>query len=62
MPIVGKRIDAVLLAHNFIMVIETKTAASPTSAAGQVDDYALNLACFQLPSLYPLLKRVNTAA
>ena len=45
-PIVGKRIDAVLLAHNFIIVIETKTGASPTSAARQVDDYALNLACF----------------
>jgi len=45
-PIVGKRIDAVLLAHNFIIVIETKTGASPNSAARQVDDYALNLACF----------------
>jgi hypothetical protein len=32
-PIVGKRIDAVLLKHNFIIVIETKTGASPTSAA-----------------------------
>jgi hypothetical protein len=32
-PIVGKRIDAVLLAHDFIIVIETKTGASPTSAA-----------------------------
>ena len=45
-PIVGKRIDAVLLSHNFIIVIETKTGTSPTSAARQVDDYALNLACF----------------
>jgi Schlafen group 3, DNA/RNA helicase domain len=45
-PIVGKRIDAVLLARNVIVVIETKTGASPTSAARQVDDYALNLACF----------------
>jgi Schlafen group 3, DNA/RNA helicase domain len=45
-PIVGKRIDAVLLAHNVIIVIETKTGLSPTSAARQVDDYALNLACF----------------
>jgi len=27
-------------------VIETKTGTSPTSAARQVDDYALNLACF----------------
>jgi len=45
-PIVGKRIDAVLLMRNVIVVIETKTGASPTSAARQVDDYALNLACF----------------
>jgi hypothetical protein len=45
-PIVGKRIDAVLLAHNLIIVIETKTGASLSSAARQVDDYALNLACF----------------
>ena len=45
-PIVGKRIDAVLLAHNVVVVIETKTGGSPTSAARQVDDYALNLACF----------------
>ncbi len=45
-PIIGKRIDAVLLAHNSIFVIETKTGESPTSAARQVDDYALNLACF----------------
>ena len=45
-PIVGKRIDAVLLLRNVIVVIETKTGASPTSAARQVDDYALNLACF----------------
>ena len=45
-PIVGKRIDAVLLAGNVIVVLETKTGASPTSAARQVDDYALNLACF----------------
>ena len=45
-PIVGKRIDAVLLAHDAIFVIETKTGVSPSSAARQVDDYALNLACF----------------
>jgi len=45
-PIIGKRIDAVLLAHNVIFVIETKTGMSPSSAARQVDDYALNLACF----------------
>lgn len=45
-PIIGKRIDCVLLAHDVIIVIETKTGKSPTSAARQVDDYALNLACF----------------
>jgi hypothetical protein len=45
-PIIGKRIDAVLIAHDVIIVIETKTGATPTSAARQVDDYALNLACF----------------
>jgi hypothetical protein len=43
---IGKRIDAVLIAHDVIIVIETKTGSSPTSAARQVDDYALNLACF----------------
>ncbi len=45
-PRVGKRIDAVLIADNVVIVIETKTGAAPTSAARQVDDYALNLACF----------------
>ncbi len=45
-PMVGKRIDGVLLAHDVILVIETKTGRSVTSAARQVDDYALNLACF----------------
>jgi len=45
-PIVGRRIDVVLLVRNVIIVIETKTGTSPTSAARQVDDYALNLACF----------------
>ncbi len=45
-PIIGKRIDAVLLARNAIVVIETKTGEVPTSAARQVEDYALNLACF----------------
>jgi hypothetical protein len=45
-PIIGKRIDAVLLAHDVILVIETKTGVNPSSAARQVDDYALNLACF----------------
>src|ERR1035438_3836776 len=45
-PMVGRRIDAVILAHNVIIVIETKTGSSRTSAVRQVEDYALNLACF----------------
>jgi hypothetical protein len=45
-PRVGKRIDAVVLARDVIIVIEAKTGAAPTSAVRQVDDYALNLACF----------------
>ena len=45
-PMVGRRIDAVLLAHDVIVVIETKTGSSRTSAVRQVEDYALNLACF----------------
>lgn len=45
-PRVGKRIDAVLLADNVIIVIETKTGIAPNSASRQVEDYALNLACF----------------
>lgn len=45
-PRVGKRIDAVILAGNLVIVIETKTGDAPTSAALQVEDYAINLACF----------------
>jgi len=45
-PLVGKRIDAVLLIHNMILVIETKTGSCQTTAMRQVDDYALHLACF----------------
>ncbi len=45
-PRVGKRIDAVVLARDLIIVLEAKTGAAPTSAVRQVDDYALNLACF----------------
>ena len=45
-PMVGRRIDAVLLAHDVIVVIETKTGGSRTTAVRQVEDYALNLACF----------------
>jgi hypothetical protein len=45
-PRVGKRIDAVLLMHDVIVAIETKTGLSATTAERQVDDYAINLACF----------------
>src|SRR2546430_2459772 len=45
-PMVGRRIDAVILAHDVIVVIETKTGNSRTAAVRQVEDYALNLACF----------------
>src|SRR3954454_15845185 len=45
-PMVGKRIDAVLLLGGLILVVETKTGNSPSSAVRQVEDYALNLACF----------------
>ena len=49
-PRVGKRIDAIVLARDLIIVIETKTGVAPTSAARQVNDYALNLACFHAGS------------
>ena len=49
-PRVGKRIDAVLLLHDVIVAIETKTGLSATTAERQVDDYAINLACFHEPS------------
>lgn len=45
-PQIGRRIDAVLLAKNEIIVIETKTGLAPTSARRQVEDYAISLACF----------------
>lgn len=45
-PRIGKRVDAVLLARNVVVVIEVKSGTSPTSAVKQVDDYALSLACF----------------
>lgn len=50
-PRVGKRIDAVILARDVIVVIETKTGVSRTSAVRQADDYALNLACFHEATL-----------
>jgi hypothetical protein len=49
-PRVGKRIDAVILMHDLIVAIETKTGLSATTAERQVDDYAINLACFHEPS------------
>lgn len=49
-PRVGKRIDAVILLHDVIVAIETKTGLSATTAERQVDDYAINLACFHEPS------------
>lgn len=51
-PRVGKRIDAVLLMHNVIVAIETKTGLSATTAERQVDDYAIQLACFHAPSIH----------
>lgn len=47
-----RRIDAVILAHNLIVVLEFKSSVSARSraAARQVEDYALNLADFHLPS------------
>lgn len=49
-PRVGKRIDAVILAQDVILVIEMKTGKTIRSAAKQVDEYALNLACFHQQS------------
>jgi hypothetical protein len=54
-PVVGRRIDVVLLARNIIIVIETKTGTSLTSATRQVDDYALNLACFHEKSAHKII-------
>ena len=51
-PRVGKRIDAVLLMHTVIVAIETKTGLSATTAERQVDDYAIQLACFHAPSIH----------
>jgi len=65
-PMVGRRIDAVLLAHNVILVIETKTGSSRTSAVRQVEDYALNLACFHEAStgriIVPIVMTAGVAA
>ncbi|HZQ69862.1 MAG TPA: DNA/RNA helicase domain-containing protein [Terriglobales bacterium] len=65
-PMIGKRIDAVLLAKSVIVVIETKTGTSRTSATRQVEDYALNLACFHEGSagrvIVPLVITAGLAA
>jgi len=65
-PMVGRRIDAVLLAHNVIVVIETKTGSGRTSAVRQVEDYALNLACFHEAStgrtIVPIVITAGVAA
>ncbi len=45
-PQVGKRIDVVILAHDAVLIIETKTGYAATSARRQVEDYALAMACF----------------
>jgi hypothetical protein len=45
-PQIGQRIDAVVLAHNSLIVIETKTGQSPTGARRQVEDYCISLASF----------------
>jgi hypothetical protein len=64
-PMVGRRIDAVILAHNAILVIETKTGSSRTTAVRQVEDYALNLACFHETSngriVVPIVITAGTA-
>lgn len=65
-PMVGKRIDAVLLANDVIVVIETKTGGSRSSATRQAEDYAMNLACFHEGStgrkIIPLVITAGTAA
>lgn len=45
-PQVGKRIDAVLLAHDVVILIELKSGVTPTGARRQVEDYGIALACF----------------
>jgi hypothetical protein len=49
-PRLGKRIDAVLLAHNFVIVIEFKTGDAPAAGVQQVEEYALLLSYFHQPS------------
>jgi Uncharacterized conserved protein (DUF2075) len=60
-PRVGKRIDAVVLARDVIIIIEAKTGAAPTAAVRQVDDYALNIACFHEASASRLIIPVVVA-
>ncbi len=62
-PRIGKRIDAVLLAHNFVVVIEFKTGHASTAGVRQVEEYALCLSYFHEPShaldVVPLLVRTD---
>ena len=60
-PRIGKRIDAVLLVRDLIIVIEFKTGESSGSGKAQVEDYAFLLSYFHEPSrgrrIVPLLVR-----
>jgi Uncharacterized conserved protein (DUF2075) len=64
-PRMGKRADAVLIAHNIVFVIEFKTGASghASSAFDQVEDYALDLKNFHEGShtapIVPVLVSTN---
>jgi hypothetical protein len=64
-PRMGKRADAVLIAHNIVFVIEFKTGASghALSAFDQVEDYALDLKNFHEGShtapIVPVLVSTN---
>jgi hypothetical protein len=57
-PRIGKRIDAVLLAHDIIIVLEFKTGESISSATRQVEDYAMLLNSFHEPSYNRLIAPV----
>jgi hypothetical protein len=54
-PRLGKRIDAVLLMQDVIVVLEFKTGEAITSARRQVEDYALLLSNFHEPSYHHLI-------
>jgi hypothetical protein len=67
-PRMGKRADALLIAHNIVFVIEFKTGASghASSAFDQVEDYALDLKNFHEGShaapIVPVLVSTNAEA